>query len=504
MQLSKLKFVQICLFASLFVTQAALANVVGSVIFTAGDVSVTHADNTVAQIEKNAALNTGDTLETRDGRVQFSLVDGGKVSLQPNSIFKINKYEFSGKEDGSEFAFMELVKGGLRTITGLIGHKNRERYQLKTTVATIGIRGTEFTVNFNDNQFLMTTNHGSVDVCGNSGNCLNAVTGQSIAVSAGGAPKFSSKAAVAAAAAPESSKPVFTSSDAIAPDASSGIPAGIPNAIQQPAAIVVANQQAAAANAVANQQAAAANLAASQALANINQGKIMVASLMNTSCNCGINQVFQANVITNNLSQPTDITTATQSINLTSFSSYNSDGIVAWGRASSGNFSAVPSTGPITWQDYIIGSTPSPGQLNNLIGTYSVFASTAPMQIDGSGISSPVGAQNSTTGNFTFNFGLGTYGYNLHVLTSSDGFSLSNGAIPLTGLNKNNPTFAAGGTVTSDLLRCSTGLCTPAIQTQSINNLVQGGFFGQRGERVGIQYGFNAPGGAIYGSAVLK
>ncbi len=147
--------------------------------------------------------------------MQLALIDGGKVSLQPNTIYRINKYEFSGKEDGTEYGFTELIKGGLCTISGLIGHKNRDRYQLKTAVATIGIRGTEFTVNFNDNNLLMTTNHGSVDVC-NEGGCLNATTGQSIEVTGAGAkPKPSGKKAKAAAAPPESSKPVFATGESV-------------------------------------------------------------------------------------------------------------------------------------------------------------------------------------------------------------------------------------------------------------------------------------------------
>lgn len=466
MRLSKSKFVQICLLASFFATQAAFANVVGSVIFKTGDVSVTHEDNSVAKAEKNLALNSGDTIETREGRVQFSLIDGGKVSLQPNSIFKINKYEFSGKEDGSEFAFMELIKGGLRTITGLIGHKSRERYQLKTAVATIGIRGTEFTVNFNDNQFLMTTNHGSVDVCGAGGNCLNAITGQSIAVSGpGGSPKFSSKAATASAA-PASSKAVFAASDAIT---DSGVPE-----------LIIAGQSLANLN------------------GNSNGSNVLVASLMKTSCGCGFDEVFQANVTTNNLSQPTNITTGTRNINLASFSSY-SDGVVAWGRASSGDFTDVESAGTIEWQDYIIGRTPLPGQLNNLTGTYNVFASTAPIQLSATGVSTVVGGLNSTTGSFSFNFGTTAYSYNLNVQASGQSYNLANNA-PLSGLDKNNPIFAAGGAVTG--AACVSTSCSQALQGG--NNLIQGGFFGLRGDRVGLQYGFNAPGGAIYGSAVLK
>jgi hypothetical protein len=200
---------------TLLVSQLAFAAPVGSVTFVVGKATITHADKTVTQAAKNDALNAGDTIETKDGRLQLALIDGGKVSLQPNTIYRVNKYEFSGNEDGTEYGFTELIKGGLRTISGLIGHKNRERYQLKTAVATIGIRGTEFTVNFNDNNLLMTTNHGSVDVC-NSGGCLNAMTGQSIEVAGlGASPKPSGKKAKAAAAPPTASKPVFAAGESV-------------------------------------------------------------------------------------------------------------------------------------------------------------------------------------------------------------------------------------------------------------------------------------------------
>jgi FecR protein len=207
-------FIKTGVFAiALMISQLAFAGQAGTVTYKTGDVSITHADKTMTQAAKNDALNAGDTIETKDGRLQLALIDGSKVSLQPNTIYRINKYEFSGKEDGTEYGFTELIKGGLRTISGLIGHKNRERYQLKTAVATIGIRGTEFTVNFNDNNLLMTTNHGSVDVC-NTGGCLNAMTGQSIEVAGVGVkPKPTGKKATAAAAPPASGKAVFAAGE---------------------------------------------------------------------------------------------------------------------------------------------------------------------------------------------------------------------------------------------------------------------------------------------------
>lgn len=135
-----LKFTTLIVLMAL--SQLALAKSVGTVTFSAGEVTIAHADKTVTKAAKNAELNVGDAVETKDGRVQLSMIDGGKISLQPNTIYRINQFEFTGIEDGSEFNFTELVKGGLRTVSGLIGHKNRDHYQLKTAVATIGIRGT--------------------------------------------------------------------------------------------------------------------------------------------------------------------------------------------------------------------------------------------------------------------------------------------------------------------------------------------------------------------------
>jgi len=66
------------------------------------------------------------------------------MSLSPDTEFKVEEYSFEGKQDGSEKSFFNLVKGGLRAITGAIGHTNKKNYRLNTPVATIGIRGTEF------------------------------------------------------------------------------------------------------------------------------------------------------------------------------------------------------------------------------------------------------------------------------------------------------------------------------------------------------------------------
>jgi hypothetical protein len=99
------------------------------------------------------------------------------VSLQPQTQFRIDAYEFKGQADGSEKGFFSLLKGALRTITGAIGKKDRKAYRLDTAVATIGIRGTIYSVAYG-NSVTVNTDQGAVEAC-NNGGCLVVGAGQS-------------------------------------------------------------------------------------------------------------------------------------------------------------------------------------------------------------------------------------------------------------------------------------------------------------------------------------
>lgn len=74
------------------------------------------------------------------------MVDGALLAIRPNSQLLINSYRFSNnpqkaKEDAS---IVQLLRGGLRAVTGLIGKQNPIGAQYRTTTATIGVRGTDF------------------------------------------------------------------------------------------------------------------------------------------------------------------------------------------------------------------------------------------------------------------------------------------------------------------------------------------------------------------------
>lgn len=127
---------------------AAAQNSAGKVIFTSGINKVIDTNGNERIAKRGAIVNAGDRIQTSTGRLQVRFNDNGFVSIKPRSELLIEQYTFNGQEDGSENAIFNLLKGSVRAITGLIGRKNKQAYQYKTPVATIGIRGTAFVLNY--------------------------------------------------------------------------------------------------------------------------------------------------------------------------------------------------------------------------------------------------------------------------------------------------------------------------------------------------------------------
>ena len=114
------------------------------VTFSHGPVAATAADGARRALARGAEIDAGDTISTGRGRAQLRFTDGSFVSLKPNTDFRVDEYAFKGGNDTNERGFFSLLRGGLRTITGLVGRVRKGRYRMRTSVATLGIRGTEY------------------------------------------------------------------------------------------------------------------------------------------------------------------------------------------------------------------------------------------------------------------------------------------------------------------------------------------------------------------------
>jgi len=156
--------------------------------FTAGEVNVRQTDGRSIALAKGGNIDSGQAIVTgTNGRAQVKFTDGGLISLQPNTEFRIANYV--DQNDPKEDRFLvDLLRGSMRAITGLIGKRNRDNYKLTTTTATIGIRGSGFKVGYNpDGTLGITSELDKIEVCNQSG-CIGLVAGESVRVIDGATP----------------------------------------------------------------------------------------------------------------------------------------------------------------------------------------------------------------------------------------------------------------------------------------------------------------------------
>jgi hypothetical protein len=119
--------------------------VVGVVAHLSGPLMDRKADGTVKVLAAKSEVENGDTLVTeKNTYAQIRLIDNSEITLRPGTTFKIENFAYEADKPDADSAAFSLVKGGLRSITGLLGKRNKEKFSLKTPTATIGIRGTTF------------------------------------------------------------------------------------------------------------------------------------------------------------------------------------------------------------------------------------------------------------------------------------------------------------------------------------------------------------------------
>ena len=134
------------LVAALFLTltpAAAWAAPAGQVTHLSGTLSVKKADGSSRLLSIKSEVQEGDLITTEAetyARVKFA--DGGEVVLRPNTQLKVESYAFQADKPESDNIVLNMFKGGLRAVTGLIGKRNRDKVAYQTPTATIGIRGT--------------------------------------------------------------------------------------------------------------------------------------------------------------------------------------------------------------------------------------------------------------------------------------------------------------------------------------------------------------------------
>jgi hypothetical protein len=116
----------------------------GLIVASRGTVIATGASDS-RELKQGDEIFVEDSIMT--GPKSFAVIqflDGAKLTVKPDSEIVIEDYVYNGNADDK--AMLNLVSGGLRVITGAMAKTNPENYKVKTPVALMGVRGTEFSV----------------------------------------------------------------------------------------------------------------------------------------------------------------------------------------------------------------------------------------------------------------------------------------------------------------------------------------------------------------------
>ena len=126
--------------------------VAGRVVSTMGEVTAVRPDESARSLARGEPVYVEDTLRTgQRGRAQIRLIDDGLLDLRPLSRMTIDAYEESAPdEDEGGNAVMSFLRGAMRTVSGRIGRDPEDEYRMTTPTATVGIRGTDYSLQYCD------------------------------------------------------------------------------------------------------------------------------------------------------------------------------------------------------------------------------------------------------------------------------------------------------------------------------------------------------------------
>ena len=506
---------------------AQAASVAGTVAFTRGEVSIRNAQGTSRSAASGSPVETGETIDTGTGRAQLRMVDGAYISLQPDTVLTFDNYQVR-TATAPEAGFMSLVRGGMRTITGLIGRTDRANYRVTTPTATLGIRGTEYSLTVTDPESQTPTPtpppagstteapavkakppsgasnaptqgnpksagtvvkvvQGITNVCSTDGTCIIILAGESGFVPPAGLGNVPTKTKSAPSLPPEpestptdqgtkkaskqeSQGPTFVAAETRDEEGASGtlvtaIPKPVPKPISGPGTI---------------------------GIAYATFGDVPFGATMRTAAELR----YDGNGA---LYEYIDTSPLWRAGGTVADSGY--DGVIAWGRWTSGSayFAGFSSTLQ-TLHYYATSSTQT--SAIPVVQAYAAFASTAPTLTNASsGALLTTGVANSVTGSININFtgaSGGTATYALSVPIAGEVFNLSGVAAQY-----NTTGFRGAGAIGSVGSGCSSG-CYGAMTGY---NAIQGEVTGTGNSRVGANYGFTSQQlgeafGAIYGGVV--
>jgi len=141
---------------------AFASQVVGEVTLTIGKAKIERA-TAEAEPQKGGSVQEGDVIRTSDnGHVHIRFIDGARVSVRPNSVFRIHEFKYSPSDPAASVVRLSLDSGEARSISGAAAQAAKERFRLNTPLVAIGVKGTDFVTQVSKDVIRVTVNQGAI------------------------------------------------------------------------------------------------------------------------------------------------------------------------------------------------------------------------------------------------------------------------------------------------------------------------------------------------------
>ena len=115
---------------------------VGDVIMTRGEALAVDLNRKSRRLKPGDKVYVGEKLITgANGFIRLNMIDEAKLDLRCYTIMVIEEYLL---KPAARKSVLNLLQGSLKKVTGEIGKWTEDIYEMKTPVASVGVRGTEY------------------------------------------------------------------------------------------------------------------------------------------------------------------------------------------------------------------------------------------------------------------------------------------------------------------------------------------------------------------------
>jgi hypothetical protein len=118
---------------------------VGDVIEQKGRTNIERGSDTFKEIDKEFDVESMDTVRTKDGRTSIQFIDETRVDVTEHSKLVIDDFVYDPNTKTGSLS-LKASFGTIRYASGQIAKNSRQNVKIKTPTATVGVRGTDFSM----------------------------------------------------------------------------------------------------------------------------------------------------------------------------------------------------------------------------------------------------------------------------------------------------------------------------------------------------------------------